>query len=173
MSDRFTVDVANGKIRELATFASHCARVLGECAQSLVADSGGLPTDAPYSPQEVSAAKEQLEAFLDMNPVAALAMFMSEREAETREAHQRLAAAKQARQRYEAMLAQVDRQKSTLFEWDNMRRFLIDALEAAIARDCNTRYWERKLEPMTYDAWRKARARKLRREISRRKSFSL
>jgi hypothetical protein len=121
---------------------------------------------------EVTAAESQLEAFLDMNAIDALAMFMAERDAEVREATVRVAAAKQSRLRYESLLAQVERQKSARFEWGSCARFLTDLLEAAIARDCDTKYWDRKLEPVTYESWRKARVRKLRREISRRKSFA-
>jgi hypothetical protein len=171
MSDRFTAAVASGKIRGLAEFAAHCARVMGECAQSLSEDSGGTPTDYPYETSEVVAAEAQLEAFLDMSPVDALALFMVERDAEVREATWRIAAARQSRRRYEAMLAQAERQKSTLYEWPACCQFLVELLDAAIERDCDTRYWDRKLEPVTYDAWRKARVRKFRREISKRKSF--
>jgi hypothetical protein len=169
MPTGYTADVQSGKVTDFQTFALQCVRAFG--ALVMMRDA---PSDAPipeefkpsdYSAKALQDATSELERLRLMTPSdverAAAAAYD---EALTRWAARRKERV-QVRQRYEAMIAQVQAWDPPSQDHVEMKSFMLKQLRDSIDFDCSSDYDDR---PVKRDSkkWHAQESKRLRESIA-------
>ncbi|MDP3869142.1 hypothetical protein [Phenylobacterium sp.] len=169
MPTGYTSDVADGKVTDLRTFALRCARGMGACI--MMRDD---PWDAPiperfepsttYYDKALAEARAELDALMKMTPADCLAAQHAEREKEIAANIEYRAGKTAQRDRYEAMLAQVEAWET---DAEGIKDFMLEQLRSSINFDCGRDYEPTHPEIIDSGEWRRERMERLAQQIGR------
>lgn len=169
MPTGYTADIKDGI--SFKTYAMNCARAFGACITLRDEPSGGdkipekfEPTD--YHEKKIAEAETELAKLEGMTPEQCETMAGVEyREAEaSRKARLREIAVQ--REKYEAMLEQVNAWTPPTPDHEKYHEFMRVQIEESIKFDCNTNYYDRPIQQQTGEEWAASRKEKLARDIA-------
>lgn len=167
MPTGYTADVADGKITDLRSFATLCARGMG--ALVMMRDE---PWDAPiperfepsgYNAEKLAEAKAERDRLYAMSDAEAEASAKAEYAAKVDAKAKYLADKRERRSRYEGMIAQVEPWQRAP---EGLKEFMLDQLRSGMNFDCppDERYFDEP-ELLTGPEWLKKRLAKVQRDI--------
>ena len=159
MPTTYTARIYEGENVTFAEFVMACARAMGPLAAMKEEPAGApVPDEFPPSPgyaQDAGRHRRQLAAIEAWTPEQAAADAAAAHAGALREAGRDNAAARARRERFAAMLAQVNAWQPPTPDHEPLKRFMAGQLTTAIDRECS----ERSLpEPVSGQEWRTARA---------------
>lgn len=140
-------------------FAMSCARAMGACV-TMCDESSSAPIPERFEPSDYHAkalkkAREELGCLQEMSITDSAAEADTEFDAETALHTKRIQDVVDLRNKYNAMLAQVDAWQPPTPDHEGMKKFMIEQLRSSIDFDCSTDYYG-KHAPVRLDArqWR-------------------
>lgn len=168
MATGYTYPVKDGTVTDFPTFALQCARAFGALIE--MRDD---PADAPIRESKVSdyhenalaLARTALEAHSRMMPADAERAAVAEHADAVERWKQRQAQKAAERNRYTAMLAQVEAWEPPTVEHVGLKEFMVQQLTESIRFDCSDSPYDAEPEKQTGQQWHAARTKSLMRDI--------
>lgn len=165
MPTGYTAGVADGTITDFPAFAMRCARNFG--ALILMRDE---PSDAPvpdefkpsdYYENRVAETNAEIKKLSDASDdeIAALADAANQQAAAYHA--ERRTRNDQQKQRYETMLAEVEKWQPPSPDHEGMKSFMVQQLKDSIEWDCSAESDDPAPAPVTPEAWRASRLKEL------------
>lgn len=168
MPTGYTAGVANGTITDFTEYALQCARNFGACV-TLRDDpiSSEIPefTPSEWNAEKLAEAEAELSRFLAMTELERRELHAKEHAKNIEYAERQILEKQAERTRYEAMLEKAREFKSPSTEHDGYAKFLVTQLTESIDFDCDTSYYDKLKQPVSFNFWKAEKLRKLRRDI--------
>lgn len=156
MPTGYTDGVATGKVTDFAEYALQCARAFGACV--MLRDepmSSEIPefTPSDYNANALDKAERELAAFAAMSSDDRRALYDEETKLRIARAKEGIEARKTQRERYESMLAKAKAFRAPTAYHEGYAAFLVSQLEESIKFDCSGDYYEKELQPVSFEQW--------------------
>lgn len=169
MPTGYTASVATGEVTEFAEYAMQCARAFGACI--MLRDepmSSEIPefTPSDHNAKALDKAERELAEFAAMTSDERRLLYEEETKQRIARANEGIEAQQKQRDRYEAMLEKAKAFKAPTADHQNYAAFLVSQLEESIKFDCSGDYYQKELQPVSFDQWQSQKRAGLIRDLA-------
>jgi len=168
MPTGYTSGVATGEVTDFTEYALECARAFGACIMLRDEPSGiEIPEFKPsdYNAKALAKAERDLAEFASMDINSRRALYESETEQRIARANEGISEKRKQRERYEAMLEKAKSFRPPTEDHEDYAKFIVSQLEESIRFDCSGDYYERELQPVSFERWQSQKRSGLLRDI--------